>query len=155
MQETVVDPLSFGWYDSLWLRRYFGARDVIKRVAPGRLREFDDAMTVFKTDPSYEVRYASGFLDRNALEEIRETVLAIPREHLELHEAQKFGRLVVHDWPPFTAMQARITDFVSELAGERVEPCYNFLSLYTRRGVCEQNLDMPSGHPQKPVAFAR
>lgn len=132
------------WYDSIWLRRYFAAREIIGRVAPSRLADFDAAMAVFRTDPAYEVKYVSGFLDAQALQDMRETVAAIPRDKLELHEMKKFGRLVVHDWPPFVEMQARIVDFVSELAGERVEPCYNFLSLYSRRGVCEPHLDTPS-----------
>jgi len=132
------------WYDSIWLRRYFAAREIIRRVAPSRLADFDAAMAVFRTDPAYEVKYVSGFLDAQALQDMRETVAAIPRDKLELHEMKKFGRLVVHDWPPFVEMQARIVDFVSELAGERVEPCYNFLSLYSRRGVCEPHLDTPS-----------
>ncbi|OYX92840.1 MAG: hypothetical protein B7Y74_11175, partial [Novosphingobium sp. 35-62-5] len=144
MQEPVVDPLSFGWYDSLWLRRYFEAKAVIARVAPGRLAEFNAAMQVFKTDPSYEVRYVSAFLDNAKRAAIKEAITAIPREQLEFHELEKFGRLVVHDWPPFTALQAEITGLVSELAGERLEPCYNFLSLYSRRGVCETHLDTPS-----------
>lgn len=101
-------------------------------------------MAVFRTDPSYEVQHIRGFLDERELKNLREEVAAIPREALELHEVKKFGRLIVHDWPPFVAMQAKLVDFVSELAGERVEPCYNFLSLYSRRGVCEPHLDTPS-----------
>ncbi|NLR69426.1 hypothetical protein HGI47_00870 [Novosphingobium sp. ERN07] len=144
MQETLVDPLSFGWYDSLWLRRYFEAKVVISRVAPARLAEFDAAMTVFKTDPAYEVKYVPGFLDEDLRASIKQAVTAIPRDKLEFHELEKFGRLVVHDWPPFTALQSEITGMVSELAGEPLEPCYNFLSLYARRGVCETHLDTPS-----------
>ncbi|WP_231470568.1 hypothetical protein [Novosphingobium sp. CECT 9465] len=106
--------------------------------------EFENAMAVFRTDPSYEVQHIRGFLDERELKNLREEVAAIPREALELHEVKKFGRLIVHDWPPFVAMQAKLVDFVSELAGERVEPCYNFLSLYSRRGVCEPHLDTPS-----------
>lgn len=132
------------WYDSIWLRRYFDARTMIAKVAPARLPEFENAMSVFRTPSSFEVKYVSGFLDAKALQDVRETIAAIPRDSMELHELQKFGRLIVHDWPPFTAMQAQMVDLVSELAGERVEPCYNFLSLYSRRGVCEPHLDTPS-----------
>ncbi len=32
---------------------------------------------------------------------------------------------------------------VSELAGEAVEPAYNFLSLYTQLGICEPHMDAP------------
>lgn len=132
------------WYDSIWLNRYFDARDILSKVAPSRLPDFEAAMAVFRTDPSFEVKSVRGFLDARELRDIRETIAAIPREKLELHEVKAFGRLVVHRWPPFVEMQARIVDFVSELAGERVEPCYNFLSLYSWRGVCEPHLDTPS-----------
>lgn len=144
MQDTLSDPHAFAWYDSIWLRRYFDARAMIQRVKPLRLREFDAAMAIFRTDPAYEVKYVKDFLDSAALKGARETIAAIPRDSLELHEMQKFGRLVVHDWPPFTHMQHNIVDLVSDLAGERVEPCYNFLSLYSRRGVCEPHLDTPA-----------
>lgn len=131
------------WYDSIWLRRYFDAKATIAKVAPNRLMDFENAMAVFRTPPSFEVKYVREFLDSTALKNIRETVAAIPRDAMELHELRKFGRLVVHDWPPFNEMQANMVDLVSDLAGERVEPCYNFLSLYSRRGVCEPHLDTP------------
>ncbi len=144
MQETVDAAPALDWYDSIWLRQYFEARDIITKVAPHRLKEFEAAMSVFKADPAFKVKYVTQFLDATKLEELREVIAAIPRDHLELHEVRKFGRLIVHDWPPFTQMQNEITDFVSELAGEQVEPRYNFLSLYSRRGICEPHLDTPS-----------
>ena len=129
------------WYASIWLRRYFDAKKMIAQAAPTRLSEFEHAMSAFRTDDAFQVKYVSGFLDAKALHYIRETIAAIA---MELHELQKFGRLIVHDWPAFPAMQATMVDFVSELAGERVKPCYNFLSLYSWRGVCEPHLDTPS-----------
>lgn len=144
MQEIADAPPSLDWYDSVWLSQYFEARQIIARIAPRKLADFEAAMAVFRTDPAYEVQYVSGFLDETRLAEMREIVAAIPRDRLELHEARKFGRLIVHDWPPFTRMQEEITGFVSELAGEALEPRYNFLSLYSRRGVCEPHLDTPS-----------
>lgn len=144
MQDTADFPQTLDWYDSVWLHHYFGSKEIIARVAPSRLRDFEAAMAVFRTDPAYEVKYITGFLDAAKLAEMREVVAAIPREKLELHEVKKFGRLIVHDWPEFTRMQHEIVDFVSELAGEPVEPRYNFLSLYSRRGICEPHLDTPS-----------
>jgi hypothetical protein len=144
MQETVSDPLSFGWYDSLWLRCYFDAVSIFQKVVPQRLREFQAAIGVFKTDRSYQTKYVSGILDRAALEEAQQVILSIPREKLEFDELAKFGRLVVHDWPAFTSMQNDFLDMVSDLAGEPLEPYYNFLSLYARRGVCQPHLDTPA-----------
>jgi hypothetical protein len=78
------------------------------------------------------------------LEHIREVVRAIPRDKYEMHELKSFGRFIVHDYPEITALQATLVDQVSEWAGEAVEPSYNFLSLYSRMGVCEPHLDSPS-----------
>jgi hypothetical protein len=50
---------------------------------------------------------------------------------------------VVHDHPFFTELQQRATPWVSELVGEPVEARYNFLSLYTSKGVCAVHLDAP------------
>ena len=63
---------------------------------------------------------------------------------LELHEARRFGRFIVHDLPEFTRLQHQLTELVSQAAGEAVEPSYSFLSLYTKMGVCEPHLDAPS-----------
>jgi hypothetical protein len=50
---------------------------------------------------------------------------------------------VVHNHPYFTELQRSTTALVSELAGEPVEPIYNFLSLYSKFGVCPVHLDAP------------
>lgn len=132
------------WYDSTWLRRYFAARAIVARVAPAKMSEFTNTLVVLRTDPEFTVRYLPKVLDDEALLAIREAVKAIPRDKLELHELKRFGRFVVHDWPIFTELQRGFTDRVSEWAGEEVEPCYNFLSLYTQKGVCEPHMDAPS-----------
>lgn len=50
---------------------------------------------------------------------------------------------VVHNHTLITELQLDLVDIVSAAAGERVEPCYNFLSLYQKRGVCEVHMDAP------------
>lgn len=132
------------WYDAVWLRAYFDAQAVIERHAPAKLAEFVDAMRVFRTDPKFEARHLTGLFDAERLAEIRREVAAIPRDRLEMHEMRQFGRFVVHNWPPFSRLQETMTAEVSELAGEALEPNYNFLSLYTHRGVCAPHLDAPS-----------
>jgi hypothetical protein len=77
------------------------------------------------------------------LGEIRSVVASLRRKDLELHEARKFGRFVVHDHQFFTELQQRTIPLVSEAAGEPVEAAYNFLSLYGTRGVCAPHLDSP------------
>ena len=141
LMEMAISP---PWYDSVWLGKYLAAKDVIARVAPGRLSEFIDRFAALRTDPSFTVKSLPGLFDEGMLAGIAETVRAIPREKMELHELQRFGRLIVHDHPPFTELQRSLTDRVSEWAGEQVEPSYNFLSLYSKLGVCEPHLDAPS-----------
>lgn len=132
------------WYDSVWLSAYYAAKDIVARVAPGRMEEFVRSFDVLRTSPEFSARHLPQIIDPALLEQIREVVRAIPREKYELHEMQSFGRFIVHDYPEITALQATLVDQVSEWAGEAVEPSYNFLSLYTRMGVCEPHLDSPS-----------
>ena len=55
-----------------------------------------------------------------------------------------FGRLIVHDAPLCTRIQAGLTERISDIVNEPVEPCYNFLSLYNNLGVCAVHMDAPS-----------
>ncbi len=132
------------WYDSAWLSAYYAAKDVIARVAPARLDEFVHSFDVLRTTPSFEPRHLPGVFDATLIEQIRNTIGMIPKDKYELHEMKSFGRFVVHDWPEFTRLQHSLVDRVSDWAGEQVEPCYNFLSLYTKLGVCEPHLDAPA-----------
>lgn len=132
------------WYDSLWLGKYFTARDIVARVAPNRLAQFVEAFAVFRTDPAFTVKYLPKVLDARALADVRQIVRSLPREKLEMHELKRFGRFVIHELPVFNELQQTLVDKVSEWAGEEVEPSYNFLSLYTHKGVCEPHLDSPS-----------
>lgn len=142
--EHPVAQVQQDWYDACWLRVYFTAKQRIAEVAPHKLRDFTEAMNVFRTDPGFSVKPVSGLFDAGALAEIRETIASIPNERMELHEVKAFGRFIVHRWPAFNALQDTLVDRVSELAGEPVEASYNFLSLYTHLGVCEPHLDAPS-----------
>lgn len=131
------------WYDSPWLNAYFAARKILDHVAPAKRKIFDDAMRVFHTDPNFKVRRVSDLFDENTVARIRKIVREIPITAMETHEVKNFGRLVVHDHPYFSELQSKLVRLVSELAGEAVEPRYNFLSLYTRMGICEPHLDAP------------
>ena len=132
------------WYDSVWLGKYLAAKDVIARVAPARLPEFAASFDALRTDPRFRVKSAPGLFDGGALDRIAATVAAIPREKLELHEVQRFGRFIVHDHAEFTALQQTLVDRVSDWAGEAVEASYNFLCLYSKMGICDPHLDAPS-----------
>jgi hypothetical protein len=132
------------WYDSVWLSAYYAAKDVIARVAPTRMEEFVRSFDVLRTAPDFSARHLLQIIEPALLEQIREIVHAIPRENYELHEIAPFGRFIVRDYPEITALQATLTDQVSQWAGEAVEPSYNFLSLYTRMGECRLHLDSPA-----------
>lgn len=136
-------PQALRWYDSVWLNLYLEACDVVRRVCPGRLDEFRHAFDPLRTDPGFEVRSLPGLFPPAELEDLRNIVRSIPRELFEFHEMKRFGRLVVHDYPDITRLQHTFIDRVSEWTGEAVEPCYNFLSMYSRRGICEPHLDGP------------
>jgi len=132
------------WYDSVWLARFMEAQEVVARVAPHRLREFIASFDILRVPADFSQRIVRGFLGEEQLATVREEIRAIPLERLEVHEIKSFGRMIVHRWPAFTALQEQLVELVSELAGEPVEPSYNFLSLYTKMGVCETHLDAPS-----------
>jgi len=132
------------WYDAQWLAKYIEAKEVVARAAPHRLEEFVHAFDVLRVSPDFSQRFEPGFLGPDELDWVRDIIREIPRERIELHEIENFGRFVVHDWPTFTTMQEQLVERVSALAGEAVEASYNFLSLYTKMGVCQPHLDAPS-----------
>ena len=100
-QPTSRPPRSqfFPWYDSTWLSRYHAAKQVIQKVRPGALDKFTEAFRVFHTRPDFKVRIVERVFDDEQLTEIRRTVASLRPTDLELHEARRFGRFVVHDHP--------------------------------------------------------
>lgn len=132
------------WYDSIWLGKYLAARDIVAARAPERLTEFVDRFAGLRTNPDFTVRRLPQLLDAATLAAIRQARHKLEPAQLELHEVKRFGRFIVHDLPEFTRLQHRLTELVSQAAGEAVEPSYNFLSLYTKMGICEPHLDAPS-----------
>ncbi len=132
------------WYDSVWLGKYLAAKRVIARIAPDRLDEFVASFAPLRTDPAFTVKVLPRLFDAAMLAEVREAIQSLDPALLELHEAKRFGRFIVHNLPQFSQIQHDLNDLVSQAAGEPVEPSYNFLSLYSKLGVCEPHLDAPS-----------
>lgn len=132
------------WYDSVWLNAYHAARDIVARSAPSRLEEFVRSFDILRTEPGFATRTLPNVISLEQLDYLRGVIQAVPADKLELHEMKAFGRFIVHDHPEFTAFQATLVDQASDWAGEPLEPSYNFLSLYTRMGVCAPHLDSPS-----------
>ena len=135
---------ALSWYDSIWLEDYFAARAKVRATRPDREADFVAAFDPLRTDPAFRAKIVRGFADAAFLAEVRDTIASLPKDRLEFHEARRFGRFVVHDEPVFVRMQAALVERMSELVGEEVEASYNFLSMYTRMGVCGMHLDAPS-----------
>lgn len=131
------------WYDSVWLSKFLAAKEFIKLAYPAKYEEFIEAFEKLRTDPNFKIKELPGLLNQVDLDLIKKTIHEIPMNQIELNEVQTFGRFIVRNHPVFMKMQADLTDKVCEWTGEAVEPCYNFLSLYTRMGVCEPHLDAP------------
>ena len=134
---------TFPWYDSIWLRKYVAAKKMFEHVRPNMLPEFINAFDRLRTRPDFAVRQIDSVFNEQILEKIRDTIKTLPSDALESHETENFGRLVVHNHPFFTKLQKDIQPLVSGLAGELVEPSYNFLSLYSQLGVCHPHIDSP------------
>ena len=133
----------YPWYDSVWLSKYAEAKAIIARVRPDALPAFVDAFRKLHTRLDFKVRFIERAFDDSTFADIKRTMATLRPMDLELHEAQRFGRFVLHDHPFFTELQQRTLPWISELVGEPVEASYNFLSLYTSNGVCAVHMDAP------------
>lgn len=131
------------WYDSVWLTKYLDAKELIARSYPSRLEEFVARFDVLRTRPDFTIKEFPGLLDSDALDLVKRTIDEIPMSMIDLSEVRQFGRFVVRDNPVFKKMQSDMADMISEQTGEAVEPHYNFLSLYSKMGVCEPHIDSP------------
>lgn len=140
-----VPPAQGGlpWYDSKWLSAYIHAKAILRRVGPAILNDFVSQMRVFRTRMDFQPTHCESVFSEETLNLVRQEVVSMKPSDLELHEARLFGRFVVHDRPRFSDLQRQLEDMVSRAAGEPVESSYNFLSRYTRRGVCRVHLDAP------------
>lgn len=131
------------WYDSQWLSSYLEARHIVQGHHPERLAEFTGAIDVFRTRPDFEVVHFKNLLPPAQLDEIKHYVRGVAPKDIEMGEMLDFGRVVQRRLPYFNQLQAEMTPFVAEHAGEAVDPCYNFLSKYNNLGVCATHLDAP------------
>jgi hypothetical protein len=133
----------YPWYDCNWLRKYSAAKELIKHLRPERLSNFVDALAPLRTSANFATRELKSVFDATQLSEIRDAIRAIAVDQLKSHETKEFGREIVHDLPPFVALQKQLELVVGEIVDESVESSYNFLSLYSRLGVCEPHMDSP------------
>lgn len=134
---------SYPWYDSIWLDRYVRAKELIRRQYPTKLAEFLQTFACLRTRSDFEVQRLPRVFDDAVMADIKQAIRALPPMGLELHEVRSFGRFIVYDHPLFTELQKTTEALVGEAVGEPVEAQYNFLSLYTKLGVCPVHLDAP------------
>jgi hypothetical protein len=131
------------WYDSGFLARFEAARHFLQLVRPDAVDRFEHGIAALRTRPDFVARVERGLIDPALLAWLKAEAQAIAQQRPELHERALFGRIVVHDHLPFTDLALRMAPLVSDLAGEPVEPAYNFLSLYGDDGRCGLHLDEP------------
>ena len=143
MKTRPLNSRLYPWYDSVWLEHYTSAKQIIRNVKPTALDAFESAMRPLRTHPEFRVKVLDRVIDDVTLEKIRHIVKALRPMDFELHEARQFKRFIVHDHPYFTELQRQLTALMSDAVNEPVEPCYNFLSLYTAAGVCPVHMDSP------------
>lgn len=133
----------FPWYDGYWLERFVLAQDYIRAHRPEVLPRFLESLSPLRTDPAFEAQSLESVLDATALAEVKDVIAKLKPTQLELHEIKTFGRWVVHDHPILSELQDRMTALAERVAGEPLEPSYNFLSMYTRMGRCPLHQDAP------------
>lgn len=54
-----------------------------------------------------------------------------------------FVRQYAHNVPFFVNIHRQLTDFASQVFGEKVKPSYSFLSMYQDGGICPLHIDRP------------
>lgn len=135
---------AFPWYDSWWLASYVAAKDLVTSRYPDHLDGFVASFDPLRTRPDFTTVEIPAVLDAAKLAELHEVIGNATADSLEKHEFFRFGRHVIHDHPVLDRLQREFIPLVAELAGEAVEPAYNFLSLYNSLGICELHMDAPN-----------
>lgn len=56
---------------------------------------------------------------------------------------KEFNRKYAHNVGFFQSIHSQLSDYASQLFGEKVQPSYNFLSMYNKGGQCPLHIDRP------------
>jgi len=133
------------WYDANWLLMYKRVEEFIRQNCPWRLDEFLQTFEVLKTrDDFVATKLVKPVFDATMLKKSRQLIRELTVEQHEKHEVSRMGRTIVHDHPYFNEIQRELVGLVSDAVGEPVEPCYNFLCMYSNLGVCDVHMDTPA-----------
>lgn len=138
----MADGLEF--YDTVWLCHMFQALRVISRTAPRKLAGFVDAMVPLRTGTDFRTRTLRGILGDDEIADIKTEIRSIPTTAIDATNHKRFGHLSVRNHAYFSALQMRLTERVSELAGETVEANGTCLRLHAHPGLCCPTLESPA-----------
>ncbi len=131
------------WYDAHFLRCFEASKIFLGVVRPDAVAAFVAGFAPLKPPPGTQIRKSTDFFSPAIRRAITDVVATIPEHRLELHELAGFGRHIVHDHEFFSQLQKEVLPRVEEMAGRRLEPGYNFLSLYGGKGICGLHMDEP------------
>ncbi len=131
------------WYDTGFLIRYNASRDFLGIVRPEAVARFEALFDPLRTRADYRIAQFERLFSDEIVSRVKEAVASLPKATLEKHERNFFGRDTLHNHALFTQLQVSLVPLVSDVAGEPVEPGYNFLSLYGGDGRCGMHMDEP------------
>ncbi len=132
------------WYDSHFLRYFAAAKAYLKEAAPQELERFTTGFEPLQNPASEAgIQRVDSLFQDEAHEKIQRFIHGLPKDQLERHEEAQFGRRILHDHQFVTQLQKALLPSISRLAGQDLEPGYNFLSLYGENGVCAPHMDEP------------
>lgn len=69
--------------------------------------------------------------------------IPLASDRLDPDSPDKFGRRYGHNLGFFVNIHRQLSDYASELFGEKVKPSYVFLSMYDKGGQCPLHIDRP------------
>lgn len=141
---TRAVPRSYPWYDSPWLGRWMGARDLAAVEDVDVAAELLSQAAPLRTELDFGTHDLGQVADSTLLANTREVVESLDPVATKSYESDSFGRVLLHNHPYFNDLHQAFLPLACEAAGEELEPSYNFLSLYTSRGVCAPHMDAPS-----------
>jgi len=131
------------WYDSYWLRAYQKALEYFRESAPQKLDLFVSETDVFRIPLSFREVQIDDLVSRSCIDQMRGLIASMREEELDTREFLEFGRLILHNNDFFNQLQLDICSRIGGIVGERLQPSYNFLSLYNNLGICKLHMDAP------------
>ncbi|MEO9490106.1 MAG: hypothetical protein ABJG26_00640 [Marinomonas sp.] len=132
------------WYDSHFLRYFEAAKAYLQEIASEHLERFIAGFAPLQNAGKNQgVQRVDALFESDVHETIQRFIDALPKDQLERHEEEQFGRQILHDHRFVTGLQKAMLPRISQLVGEPLEAGYSFLCLYGENGICEPHMDEP------------